>query len=259
MFEASRLMTCAVVVAAAALTSAAHAAINWTDNWSTYSSGVPGNPWQLRGLSTGDTDTITTTGNNEVQIHNTGGDATNANPQLVLSIPTAVGQFITTPVNISFSYRIPKNYGASSQMIFSVVEYVNDKEGAEAIRILLGSNWQTNYLSYWDTTGMHSTSLKFAPDEVVNITLSNVNITTGTYTLGWSSASGSGSVNAAFKTSKVQNLGEFIIGESSANTSESDVYIGTVKIQDAAAPVPEAATLTLLAAAPLLLVRRMKK
>lgn len=253
-----RRMNHLLTVAAAtvlAYAGAAHAAINWSENWTGYASNnnVPNGAWQLRGIDANDTDSITTAGG-QVWLHNT--EVGGLNPQLVLSLPVATGALITEPVDISFTYRI-KN-PSNSQILFTVVEYL-DGNRRDAVRMLLGQNYQGQTSAYYDGTGTRQAfGPNFVSDETVTINLKNINRSTGTYTIEWISSRGTYTTNATFRNSGVANFGEIWIGESSGDASVSDLYVGPVTIKSSA--VPEAASVALLAAAvPFLLVRRSKK
>jgi len=222
------------------------------ENWESYSNlpAAVGAPWQSR-FGGGTTPTPSavsvvsqTVGGVTSNWALVGNNATNepvSNPSLLATFAAS------TQLNVSFSFMIPANYGNSSQELFNLGYISPDGNTTQiALSLYLGPNYQsgTGMLGYKTSNGTRvDIGGAFATNQQVNVSLTNINKTTGTYDVAWSSTSGSGSLGGiALTGATAQNWNFISFGESSAVTSTSAMYVDNIIVQ----AVPEPLTSALL-------------
>lgn len=218
-----RLLVQGVLVGLAAATAQAQVMVD--EKWDGYADGdKPRTPWQIKDVKENDPESVTVVGG-AVLLDNVGTTDGNYNPGLVRWFePAAV------PLKISFTYRIPQDYGRDSQLIFRLT----DTADKAAVDLILGRNYAHRGISYRSDKGDHvPVGHSFRPDETVTITLSNIDPETRTYDLAWSSSAGtSGEAKGiAFRTADVGPLCVLRFGESSKERSVSQLFLDDILVE----------------------------
>ncbi len=248
-----------------------HAATLVSENWESYSVGEsPVSPWQNRfgggttptpSLNTIVSQTINSTTSNWVLIGNNATNEPASNPGL---ITTFAAQTLSTPLNISFSFMIPANYGTSSQQFFTLGYTSANGTMTVGTTLYLGPNYQngSSALGYRTSTGTRVSleSATFTAGAIVTVNLTNVTQSTGTYDLAWFDSTGkSGSLaNIAVTNNATANPWNSIsFGDNSNVLSTSLIYLDNIVVE--AIPEPSAISLGLVGGIALLGIYRRKQ
>ena len=229
-----------------------------SENWESYSVGAsPVAPWQNRfgggttpaaSVNTIVSQTINSTTSNWVLIGNNATDEPVSNPGLVRPF---TAQTLSTPLEISFSFMIPANYGSSSQQLFTLGYTAANGTLTTGISLYLGPNYQggSSSLGYKTSTGSRVSlaNATFTAGAAVTVNLTNISQSAGTYDLAWSDTTGkSGSLGgiAVTNNSTANVWNSIAFGDNSAVTSTSLIYLDNIVV--AAVPEPAAITLGLI-------------
>lgn len=257
-------VTIPVMASAAILVTAgsAHAATILNENWTTgYTAGVsqaPLPPWSVSDTSS--PNRSVTVLNGKIYYHDsdnrTVDDLNNTlwNPSLYYTF----SQSTTSKLNISLSFRLSSETNSQMQFI------LRDSAGKAALTIGLGKSfWPTNSLYYVDGSGnkILFPGHVYSATETVTLSLTNIDLSTSTFDIAWSTDNAGASVKngvitgAAF-TNAVTNFKSIRFMDNTAGSALAELQLGAVTIET----VPEPASLSLaLCAGGALLARKVSR
>lgn len=240
----SHRLSAVLAVALILVTGSVRAQTIINENWESYTPGsAVASPWvQTGGGGTTpavSADTVVNTTINSVTsnwglINNAATDEPASNPGLKSTFTAT-----SAVLSLSLQYSIPANYGNSSQLMLSL-----NSGSTVGISMVLGHNWARNGMAYINSAGTNTgIGHTFSAGETITLSLANINITTSTYDITWSSSTGaSGSITGATFTHAVTSFDTLTIGESSPVTGTSQLYLDNILLQ----AVPEPGSLSLL-------------
>lgn len=244
------------------LAGAAHAATilneDWTTGYTKDTAQAPRSPWQVSDATAPD-ETITVL-NGKLYYHDSDNRSQDGlgnsiwNPSLYYTF----SQSTTQNLNISFSYRLSSE--TNSQMQFAL----RDSTGKAAVVIGLGKSfWPANGLYYVDTSGnkVQFPGHTYSATETVTISLTNINLTTGTYDIAWSTdntnaTTKSGTITGAVFNGTVTNFNSIRLFDNTGGNALAEFQLGAIIIETV--PEPTSLSLAVLAGGALLTTRRMQ-
>lgn len=200
------------------------------EKWTDYKNGdVPKAPWDVKQCVPGDGDSITV--QDGFLVYDNGGKGKdpagkdNWNPELKYSFkPTK------EKLNITFTYRIPQNYGAGSQLTFTLLGSNNKA----AVYLSLGRNYYYQQgMSFRDEKNeFHPMGHTFTVDETVTIELKNIDLSAKTFDCAWSSSTGEmGKVSDCTFNNSVPDFTTISLGDNTGPDVVSKMFLGPIKIE----------------------------